>query len=194
MSAGPPPPRLLPGRCAMLGLPARLCSSSSSSSPGGAARTASGPAGVPRPLLSPLRELLGVTEAVSPSLQFPRPQDAPLSPCTPPRTRGCRALPARCLHPGSVSLGCPRMQAPRVPSPSSWPRAWGLRGQPEPHGTQRGAGGLREPPAHTGSCRRGQASLACDGELQPEGLRGQVGRGAAQGSMGRSLRSGAADE
>lgn len=77
----------------------------------------------------------------------------------------------------------------------------GQQGQPEPRGTQRGAGGhprggagLGEPPAHTRSCRREQASLACDGEHQPEGFCGQVGRGAARGSTGRPPRSGAVDE
>lgn len=90
--------------------------------------------GVPSPLLCPLRELLGVAEAVPPSLQFPCPQDVLLGPCTPPRMRRYRALPAQCLPPGCTSLGCPRLQAPRVPSPSSWPCAWDSRGSQSPVG------------------------------------------------------------
>lgn len=103
--------------------------------PRGAARTASGPAGgSPLPFSALSGSCWGWPRLCPPSLQFPCPQDVLLSPCTPPRMRRYRALPAQCLPPGCTSLGCPRLQAPRVPSPSSWPCAWDSRGSQSPVG------------------------------------------------------------
>lgn len=187
-----------PPSCAMLGVTARLGAASSSSSPGEPL--------APRPVQpgGPL----------SPSLPSPGAAGG---------GRGCAPCSAVSLSPGCAAQPLHASSDVEIPcAPSSVPSSWlyffgvspfastscplsfllamcmGQQGQPEPRGAQRGAGGhprggagLGEPPAHTRSCRRERASLACDGEHQ---LHGQVGRGAARGSMGRPPRSRAADE